>query len=91
LILIHAIYAMTVRISFSSRNMITMKHSVKQIPDCNKTDALAEESCKGILFSLILKTTLMKTFLFVCLIIVVIIIAINGLDNTDGGGTPHSY
>lgn len=33
----------------------------------------------------------MKTFLFVCLIIVVIIIAINGFDNTEGGGTPHSY
>jgi hypothetical protein len=33
----------------------------------------------------------MKTFLFVCLIIVVIIIAINGLDNPEGGGTPHSY
>jgi hypothetical protein len=33
----------------------------------------------------------MKTFLFVCLIIVVIIIAISGLDDHDGGGTPHSY
>jgi hypothetical protein len=33
----------------------------------------------------------MKTIFLILLIIVVIIIAINGLDNPDGGGTPHSF
>jgi len=70
--------------------MITTRHLAMEIPDYRSTGVLAT-NLQGHLIHNHKKTTLMKTFLFVCLIIAVIIISINGFDNPDGGGTPHSY
>jgi len=60
-----------------------------EIPDYRSTGVLATNLQGHLIHNH--KKINMKTIFLILLIIAVIIIAINGLDNPDGGGTPHSY
>jgi hypothetical protein len=69
--------------------MISTRHSAIAILDFRSSGVLAKKLLGHLIHNH--KNINMKTLLLILLIIVVIIIAINGLDNHDGGGTPHSY